>query len=113
MVVTKNTSVMEFLNKIELKGVVGNASHNKVGNTNMVRFSVCTEYAYNGKDGGAVIDVTWHNCTAWESDKNKISNITKGAFVHIIGRVRNTRYTASDGTERTISEILVNEVETI
>lgn len=102
---------MEFLNKIELKGLVGNSNHNKVGDTNMVRFSVCTEYAYKDKDGCAVVDVTWHNCTAWESSKNHISDIKRGAYVRIVGRVRNTRYTASDGTERTISEILASEVE--
>ena len=104
---------MEFLNSIELKGLVGNASHTKVGDTNMVRFSVCTEYAYKGKDGSAIVDVTWHNCTAWESTKNKIADIKRSAFVHLKGRVRNFRYTMADGTERTGSEILVQEVEVL
>jgi len=104
---------MEFINKIELQGIVGNVSTNKVGDTTVARFSVVTEQSYTSKDGAMVIDTTWHNCTAWESAKNAISDLKRGSIVHIVGRVRNTRYTTADGTERTISEIVVNEVKVL
>lgn len=104
---------MEFINKIELQGIVGNVNTNKVGNTSVARFSVVTEQAYTSTDGAMVIDTTWHNCTAWESNKNKIADLAKGKTVHLTGRIRNFRFTMADGGERTGSEIIVHELRTI
>ena len=104
---------MEFINKIELQGIVGAVSLNKVGNTSVARFSVCTENSYNANDGTAVIDTTWHSCTAWESDKNHISDIKKCAIVHLVGRLRASRFTSFDGSERLVYEVFVNNVSVI
>ena len=108
--VNQTSSNMEFINKIELRGIVGNVNTNKVGNTSVTRFSVATENSYKSTDGAIVIDTTWHSCTAWESPKNKTADIKRGSIVHLYGRIRNSRYMTADGTERTISEIVVNEV---
>lgn len=109
----QTNNIMEFINKIELQGTVGNVNINKVGDTSVARFSVCTEYCYKSTDGAIVIDCTWHNCTAWESGKNKIADIAKGKTVHLTGRIRNFRFVNADGSERTGSEIIVHEVHTI
>lgn len=109
----QTSNIMECINKIELQGTVGNVNINKVGDTSVARFSVCTEYCYKSTDGSIVIDCTWHNCTAWESSKNKIADIAKGKAVHLTGRLRNYRFMNADGSERTGSEIFVNEVHTI
>ena len=34
----------------------------------MARFSVVTETAYNGRDGGIIVDCTWFSVSAFESD---------------------------------------------
>ena len=52
---------MEFLNRIELAGVVGTSSVKMVGDSRICRFSLATEYSYKGSDGGIIIDCTWFN----------------------------------------------------
>ena len=49
---------MQFLNKIESQGIVGNSSIQKVADTRLCRFSVVTELAYKGNDGTSIIEST-------------------------------------------------------
>ena len=42
---------MEQINKIELRGNVGNVKLQTVGNNENIRFSVATNYAYKDKEG--------------------------------------------------------------
>ena len=110
---------MEFLNKIEIQGIVGNASSSKVGESEVVRFSVVTEYCYKDRNGGAVIDATWFNVTAWRrSDgENKrvvdFSQLGKGVKVNVKGRIRTSRYTDSNGIDRTVWEVVASDVNVI
>ena len=50
---------MEQINKIELRGNVGNVKLQTVGNNENIRFSVATNYAYKDKEGRPVIETTW------------------------------------------------------
>jgi len=103
---------MEFLNQIELRGIVGNVRINKVYNTKCANISLLTEYSYHSKDGGLVIDTVWHNVTAFESEKCKdLESITKGSKLFVKGRVKYRRYIGSDGNERTICEINAQEIQ--
>ena len=88
---------MEFLNKIELRGIVGQSSLNRVGDSQVCRFSI--------------VDVTWFNITAWEG-KNmpELHLIGKGVIVQVAGRVRTFRFTMADGAERSGWEILARRV---
>jgi single-strand DNA-binding protein len=105
---------MEMLNQIHLRGIVGNACAQKVGDTEVCRFSVMTEYAYTGRDGCKVVDVTWHNVTAFRSPKMAdFSTIVKGAGVDVKGRLRNYRFTDSNGAERTMTEVVASEVKVL
>lgn len=109
---------MEYFNRIELKGVIGKVSVTPVGDTGVVRFSVATETSYNGKDGGIVIDTTWHSVTAWrkKGNDNKIvdfSELQKGRNVHVVGRLRSTKYMDSSGAERTFYDVYAYEVSII
>ena len=104
---------MEHLNKIELVGTVGYVNNTKVGDLTNIRFSVATNYAYKSNDGCAVIETTWHNCTAW-SDKNpKATQLTKGDTVHLSGRLRIQKYEGADGVGRTFTEIVVNNLDIV
>ena len=104
---------MESLNRVELIGFVGNANVNKVGDTQVVRFSVATEYGYNDKGGNPVFETTWHNVVAWEGEKvskETIAKIKKYEQAKVVGRLRQYRFTNADGSERTGYEIVANEV---
>ena len=102
---------MEFLNKIELRGIVGQSSLNRVGDSQVCRFSLVTEYSYKDRSNNPIVDVTWFNITAWEG-KNmpELHLIGKGVIVQVAGRVRTFRFTMADGAERSGWEILARRV---
>ena len=100
---------MEQMNKVELKGRVGNVRIQSVGNAKNVRFAMATNYVYNGRNGCPVIETTWHNVSAWD----KGTELQKGDCVHVVGRLRNQRFTDSEGREQVIVEVVASEVEKI
>lgn len=77
----------------------------------VANFSLVTEHLYKTRDGGAANEVTWHNITAWESrDMPDLRQITKGKAVHVIGRIRATKYTAADGNEKHMNEVAAQKI---
>lgn len=100
---------MEFFNKIEIRGIVGQVSFAEVGDKKHANFSVCTQYAYKNQSGEAVVETTWFNVSAWEGPKNGIDNLQKGAQVFVSGRIR-TRYYEGNGCERILQEVEAKEV---
>lgn len=102
---------MEQINKIELRGTVGNVSSRPVGETVVTRFSIVTNYAYKSRGGESVIETLWLNVTAWEGKGiPDLSGLKKGMCVHLIGRLRPYKYTTSDGIERQDYEVVAKEV---
>ncbi len=105
-------SDMEFINAITIQGVTGAIAITPVGDTRMARFSVVTETAYNGRDGGIIVDCTWFSVSAFESAKIRcLDQLAKGKVVRVLGRVRVQRYTDGNGAERSCWEIIAQEVE--
>ena len=85
---------MEQINKIELRGNVGNVKIQEYGGSESIRFSLATNYAYKGKDGQPVIETTWHNVTAWSGKgMPDFHKIDKGSLVTLSADsdVRNSR----------------------
>lgn len=110
----KMKDFMEQLNRIELRGIVGNIVVQRFSDNTMARLTVATSYAYKDKNGEAVIDTSWHNVVAWEGKNVKdLSDIVKGTKLYVQGRLRYQKYTGSDGVERISSEILANRVVVI
>ena len=103
--------MMEQLNRIELRGIVGSSSVRTVGDKKVARFSLATDYIYKGKGGEPVIETSWHNVQAWEG-KNipDVSSIEKGAGLYVTGRYRVQKYQAPDGTDRTSYEVVADKV---
>ena len=102
---------MEFLNRIELRGIVGTTSLNRVGNSEVCRFSIVTEYSYKDRDNNPVVDTTWFNVTAWDGQNMPdFRQIGKGSIVQVNGRVRTFKYTMADGAERSGWEILARRI---
>lgn len=104
---------MEHLNRIELRGCIGSIKTFSVGDTKVARFALATEYICRNRQGEAVVEVTWHNVSAWQSNSISLEGLAQGAQVHVIGRIRTQRYTAADGSERTIYEVIAGEMEVL
>ena len=102
---------MEFLNRIELRGIVGTAALNRIGDSQVCRFSLATDYSYKDRDNNPVVDTTWFNITAWEG-KNMpdLRLITKGVIAQVTGRVRTFKFTMADGAERSGWEVMARRV---
>lgn len=104
---------MEFLNKIELVGIVGMCAATDHDGVTSARFSMVTNYAYASQDGTpAVIETTWHNVVASQNDRSiDLRSLKKGDAVHVRGRLRTVRYAAVNGTEKIIPEVYAYSVE--
>ncbi len=103
----------EFLNRVELRGRVGHDPKVfSVGDAQVARFSVATNEAFRGKNGELKEETTWHNVSAW-AGRNimEFRDIRKGGFVSVVGRMHSRRYTAGDGTERNVTEIVASRLE--
>lgn len=96
---------MEFLNKVELKGVVGRVSTTKVADKSITNFSLITEQVNVNNDGTQTTEIMWFNCTTF----NEIA-INKGDHAHVLGRLRIRRYATKDGAERMSYEVVVDSV---
>ena len=105
---------MESLNRIEIWGIIGSVNVKDIGDTKVANLSVATDYAYKSRDGSVIIETTWHNVVAWEGKEiQNLDQLKKGAFVHVCGRLRNRKYVAADGTERTVCDIVARSLELV
>lgn len=102
---------MEYLNKIELKGLVGYVNIINTANTRVVHFSLLTQQFFRNSDGETAVEDTWHVITAWENEGVRLDAIEKGAKLHVTGRIRFRRYAGVDGIERSSHDIYASMVE--
>lgn len=106
---------MEFLNKIELRGVVGRSNLTNCGPTKVCSFSLVTEYCYKGNDGCVVVDTMWIQITACGPKPGwpDLDTIQKGSKVHVTGRLRCRRFTDSEGCDRQCWNVVAQTLELI
>lgn len=107
---------MEFLNKIEVKGIVGRIDVKEVADSTCANFAVATDFCYKSREGQAIIDTTWFNVVAWKGENHgkkivEFGKIHKGSAVHVIGRVRSRSYEGADGNVCRFYEIVASSVE--
>ncbi len=103
---------MEFLNKIELQGVVGVVNIVPIGAGAIMNLSVVTENAFTDRTGTKVIEVTWFNVSATSaSGRANFDQIQKGSWVHIVGRLRWQKHIDSSGVEKTYYSVFAQDVE--
>ena len=48
----------QYINRVELRGIVGTSRVTEVGDRNIINFSLATNYAYRDRDGYPVIETT-------------------------------------------------------
>ena len=107
---------MEMLNKVELRGIVGNCRTQEYENIIHANFLVATNYSYKDRDGSPIVETTWHSVAAHE-DKDKpifdLAHLSMGDKVYIIGRIQNQRYMDKDGHEHSICRILAQHISKV
>lgn len=103
---------MEQLNKIELRGAIGNVRISDYNGKKMARFSLATNYAYKDAEGNAVIETTWHNVVAFENrDIQNVERLQKGSKVYVTGRLKIQKFTGADGIERTYVDVMASALQ--
>ena len=104
---------MEHINKIEIQGTIGTIRTMEISDEMVANMSVATEYIYKNKAGDAIVETTWHMVVVWGNTTKTTYRLEKGMKVHIVGRVRQTKYIGSDGLEKTFQEVIAHEFEII
>lgn len=106
---------MEFLNRIDIRGVVGRAEINQVNGTRVCNFSVVTEYSTRDKEGNPAIDTVWFNVAAWQQDNGMpdFYEIQKGAWIRVTGRIRIRKYVTQENEEKSVMDVLARTIEMI
>ena len=99
---------MEQINKVHLRGCIGSIKVQTVGCSKVARFSVATNYAYKDAQGYCVIETTWSNVAA--QNITCLDSLKKGDAVEVIGRLKNQRYTDSNGNEHSAYEIAASKL---
>lgn len=97
---------MEQLNKVTLRGTVGHINITEAQGAKMGRLSVGTTRIYKSKSAGLAMETTWTPVVAFESEKVNFTGLAKGSKVEITGRLKNTSYTAADGTEKSTLDVI-------
>lgn len=105
---------MEHINKIELQGRVGTVRTNTVNGTMVANFSLATDFLYKSRSGEVVSETTWHNVVAWSNkDMPDLSKIAVGKAINVCGRMRTTKYTTAEGSEKYFYEVVANRLKII
>ena len=93
-----------------IKGFVGKNPDSKTTATgiSMASFSVATKQYKKGK----IVPPIWHNCRAYGGTAEVVSaHVKKGMEVVVVGKINNYFYEADDGSNKRMSEIVVQTIE--
>ena len=105
------------MNKVFLKGNVGHDPRVTTFDNGgkVAQFTLATtERGYTTKDGKEVAEqTTWHNIVVNRTGLVKVIEgyVNKGTPLLIEGKIISRKYTGKDGQEKTITEILVSDLE--
>ena len=103
------------VNRVFLLGNVG--SDPEIRESNGGKFATfrlaTTDKGYTKRDGTQVPERTeWHSIVANSNIVGVIENyVRKGTKLYIEGKLRTRKYTARDNTERTVTEIYIDNME--
>lgn len=100
---------MEFLNKIEITGIVGRADSkpDPNGEGKQINFSVVTQHASRDRSDNVVVDCLWLLCQYHAPGDLELA---KGDWVHLEGRLAQRRYVNSDGNDQATVTVVVKSL---
>ena len=104
---------MDFLNRMEIRGVCGTSKLVNCGSTTACNFSLVTGYCYKSQDGGVIVDTLWLQVCAYGPKPGwpDLNQIQKGTKVFVQGRLRAKRYCDAQGIDRTCYEVVAQELK--
>ena len=110
-----NFQIMEQINRIEIKGKIGNVRITDFEDGQSANLSVATNYIYKSRDGHAVIETMWFNVCAWKGRNmpEDFKLLQKGKTVHVTGRMREREFTGADGAVKKITEVIASRMEIV
>lgn len=79
--------------------------------TSVATISVGTNESYKDANGQVQERVEWHRVVFWSKLADIVRQyLRKGSAVLVSGKLRSRKYTDQNGTERTITEIIANDL---
>ena len=100
-------------NKVQLIGNVGNNPEIKTfeNDKKLARFSLATNEGYTNSKGEKIQQTVWHSIVAFGSIVNVIEkHIEKGKQLAVEGKLTYRDYQDKDGQQKSVTEIVVNEI---
>ena len=101
------------INRVELQGRVGTVRLSPCVGAVAANFSLVTEHHLKSVSGVAIVESTWHNIATFEGGDVSLDGLSRGALVHLTGRLRTSKYTAADGTERIFTEVVADSLQVL
>lgn len=100
---------MEFINKVELQGIVGSSRVSAIADKKLTFFNLAVNHCYKNDNGDCIVETTWLQVESWAD----IPELSKGDCVRVEGRLRTARYTNSAGEDRTQTNVVADKVEIV
>ena len=100
-------------NKVQLIGNVGSNPDVKTleNEKKLAKFSLATNESYTNSKGEKVQQTTWHNLVAYGPIVNVIEkHVEKGKQLAVEGKLTYRDYQDKDGQQKTITEIIIDEI---
>ena len=108
-----------MINKVILVGNVGQDPEIRyTGDVNngskVATIRLATTERYRDRNNNLQEHTEWHNVVVWQ-DKSSVdlSKVEKGSKVRVVGRLRQMKYTDTNGMEKIYYEILASEFQLI
>ena len=80
--------------------------------TNVVKFGLATNHTFKDKSGAKQETAQFHNCVAFGKVAEIIGQyVKKGQEIYVQGRIEYRTWDAKDGTKRTGTEIMVDQLQ--
>lgn len=102
-----------FRNHVQLIGNIGDAPKTVTleSGKKVTRFPLATNEYYKNSEGEKVKETDWHQVKAWGKTAEIIEKYAKkGDEIGVIGKIKTRTFTADDGNQRYVTEIVADEV---
>ena len=101
------------VNKVTLVGNLGKEPEVRytADGKAVANFSLATSRSRRDQSGGWIDETEWHRIVAFERNAETASQyLHKGHKVYVDGRIQSRKYTDNQGVERTVYEIVANDL---
>ncbi|MBD1260579.1 single-stranded DNA-binding protein [Maribacter polysiphoniae] len=100
-------------NHVQLIGNVGQEPTitNLESGKKVARLSLATNENYKDNKGEKQTDTNWHTVVAWGKNAEIIEKYAdKGKEIGVVGKLKTRTFTANDGNQRYVTEVVADEI---